>query len=100
MKEGKMRVVAGKVDKNDSTRRPKEKSAGAHLRKSTKWPGTGYEVADLTQEAQDRGKKEGKSTEAWSETGARRHKAGDKIAEETHGKIPHKKHRIRVQRRT
>ena len=42
----------------------------------------------MTQEAQDRGKKEGKSTEAWSETGARQHKAGGKIAEETHTQNP------------
>ena len=38
----------------------------------------------MTQEAQDKGQKERKSTEARSGTGARRHDTGDEIAEVTH----------------
>ena len=54
-KEGETRAAAVEANENDPSRRPKKKSAGARPRKNTKWPGTGYEVADLTHEAHDRG---------------------------------------------
>ena len=54
-KEGEMRAAASEVadvtNETDLTQRPKEKSAGAHLRQSTEWPGTGYEVANLTNDS-------------------------------------------------
>ena len=53
--EGETRAAASEVaevtKETDLTRRPKEKSGGAHLRQSTKWPGTGYKVANVTNDS-------------------------------------------------